>query len=315
MNKVPDLISADFPKTPPDKTGWPWTKTNYFTANYSNISEYLPKISIITPSYNQARYLEKTIRSVLLQNYPNLEYIIIDGKSNDSSVEIIKKYEKWVSYWISEEDNGQADAINKGFQKATGDIFAWLNSDDYYLPGAFLNIVKAFRENPDAHVIVGNGHKVLDTGKIVYTPRATELNFTAFLSWLEEANFMQPSCFFKAEAWRACGPLRQDLYFCLDVDLWLKMSKQFKFAKLNESISHAIKHESAKTTFDKDKMKVETCLLLMEHGGYVQAKKALMRMAEELHCAKKEIKKVRSELLYRVGAIFKTKNNKIVKEN
>lgn len=306
-------MSTDFPKAPSGKSGWPWTETNDYFADYNNYQGHLPKITIVTPSYNQARYLEKTIRSVLLQNYPNLEYIIIDGKSNDTSVDIIKKYKKWITSWISEKDNGQADAINKGFEKSTGEIYAWLNSDDYYLPGALLKVVKSFSENPDAHVIVGNGHKVLDNGKIVYTPRAAELNFSAFLNWLEEANFMQPSCFFKAEAWETCGPLREDLYFCMDVDLWLKMSKQFKFAKLNESISHAIKHENAKTTAEKEKMMVETSMMLLEYGGYNSAKKHLMSMAEELYRVKKELKSLRKNPFYKIGRYLKRKNSTHVK--
>ena len=115
-----------------------------------------PKISIVTPSYNQAEFLERTILSVLNQDYPNLEYIIIDGGSTDGSVEIIKKYEKYLAYWVSEKDKGQSDAINKGFQKSTGDILAWLNSDDTYLSGTLFKVVKAFQENPNADLIFGN---------------------------------------------------------------------------------------------------------------------------------------------------------------
>ncbi len=109
-----------------------------------------PKISIVTPSYNQAEFLERTILSVLNQNYPNLEYIIIDGGSTDGSVEIIKKYEKFLAYWVSEKDKGQADAINKGFKRATGDIVAWQNSDDTYSPDALQSVAGFFRQNPNA---------------------------------------------------------------------------------------------------------------------------------------------------------------------
>jgi glycosyltransferase involved in cell wall biosynthesis len=293
-------ILDELPAPPPGKYGWPW-RENSSTLTPSKIDgSSLPPITIVTPSYNQGKYIERTIRSVLLQGYPKLEYMIFDGGSNDTSLDIIKKYEKWITYWISEKDNGQSNAINKGFEKATGEIFAWLNSDDYYLPEAFLKIAKSFKENTDAHVVVGLGHKVLDNGKIVYTPRPAELNFSAFLNWLENNNFMQPSCFFKADAWRACGPLREDLHFCFDVDLWLKMSQRYKFARLKESISHAIKHNNAKTTSEKEKMKVETSLLILEYGGYDTAKNNLLKMADELYNVKRELRSLQNNPLYKI---------------
>jgi glycosyltransferase involved in cell wall biosynthesis len=109
-----------------------------------------PKISIVTPSFNQGRFIEKTILSVIEQDYPNLEYIIIDGGSTDESVEVIKKYDQHLAYWVSEPDRGQSHAINKGFERATGEIFGWLNSDDWYHPGALKAVAEAFAANPEA---------------------------------------------------------------------------------------------------------------------------------------------------------------------
>ena len=140
-----------------------------------NKNPCLPKMSIVTPSYNQAEFLEKTILSILNQNCPNLEYIIIDGGSTDGSVEIIKKYEKYLAYWISEKDNGQAHAIKKGFEKSTGQILAWLNSDDTYLPGALFKIARVFQNNPDADLVFGNIYHIDSLDR-----RIGELGFTKF---------------------------------------------------------------------------------------------------------------------------------------
>jgi len=127
---------------------WPMTAPTGAAVAEPPLSRSWPKISIVTPSFNQGAYLEKTIRSVLLQGYPNLEYIIIDGGSTDQSVETVKKYEPWNFLWVSENDRGQSHAINKGLEKASGELLGWLNSDDYFLPGALFTLAAAYLEDP-----------------------------------------------------------------------------------------------------------------------------------------------------------------------
>ncbi|MEO8399398.1 MAG: glycosyltransferase, partial [Ignavibacteriaceae bacterium] len=128
-------LLKEIPPPPKGKTGWPWDEET--TPEIYEGLKNVPKISIITPSFNQGLFIEQTIRSVLLQNYPNLEYIIIDGGSTDNTIEIIKKYEPWIKYWISEKDSGQSEALNKGILHCEGEIFNWLNSDDYYSKDCF----------------------------------------------------------------------------------------------------------------------------------------------------------------------------------
>src|SRR5262245_29806610 len=128
--RCPNL--SDLPSPPPNRQGWPWTQEGAPRLD-GTPGECWPRISIVTPSYNQGRFLEETIRSVLLQGYPDLEYIVIDGGSADDSVEIIRKYERWLSFWVSERDRGQVDAINKGLRRCSGVLRNWLNSDDFLL--------------------------------------------------------------------------------------------------------------------------------------------------------------------------------------
>src|SRR5262245_14647820 len=159
----------------------------------------LPRISIVTPSYNQGKFIEATIRSVLDQGYPNLEYLIIDGGSTDESVDIIRRYEKHLAYWVSEKDNGAADAISKGFARATGDIFAYLNSDDVYLPGA-LQTIASVMDDPAAGVAFGNMYWMDADGKTVGERRQTRFNRLGYL--FGGCDLMQPATFW-----------RKDLYF------------------------------------------------------------------------------------------------------
>lgn len=153
MNSKRQPSLTDLPAPPPGKVGWPWTEDGRLGAAASEPSALWPRVTIVTPSFNQGRFLEETIRSVLLQGYPDLEYIVIDGKSTDESVEIIEKYSPWLAHWESERDRGQADAINKGFRRATGEFVNWLNSDDYFYPNALTETVEFLRQHPEVDFV------------------------------------------------------------------------------------------------------------------------------------------------------------------
>jgi glycosyltransferase involved in cell wall biosynthesis len=181
-----------------------------------------PKITIVTPSYNQGQFIEETIRSVLLQGYPDLEYIIIDGCSNDNSVEIIKKYEPWLAYWISEKDRGQAHAINKGFARASGNIYAYLNSDDVYEPGALYRCALSFIQG---HQWVVGWVRCYQEG-IGYWP-FPRLPSKSFAKWFLSCPIPQAGCFWSAELHREMGQFREDLNHVIDYEFWLR----FRFIK------------------------------------------------------------------------------------
>lgn len=200
-------------------------------------------VSIITPSYNQAKYLEQTILSVLEQDYPRMEYIVIDGASTDGSVEIIKKYASKLKHWESVNDNGQADAINKGFAHATGEIIAWLNSDDYYLPGTVSKAVKVFEENPDVVLVYGNMLAVDKNGQTFNTLTYKQLTLEDLLCF---QIIGQPAVFMRRSALQKTSGLDLTFHFLLDHLLWIKIAKQGKLLHVDQTWSAARYHAEAK---------------------------------------------------------------------
>ena len=200
-------------------------------------------ISIITPSYNQASYLEQTILSVLDQDYPRIEYLVIDGASTDNSVEIIKKYADQLTYWVSEKDNGQADAINKGFARATGELIAWLNSDDYYLAGAVSSAVKIFEENPDAVLVYGDMLAVDEHGKTFNTLKYKQLTLKDLLCF---QIIGQPAVFMRRSALEKTFGLDPALHFLLDHFLWIQIAQHGKILHVDQTWAAARYHAEAK---------------------------------------------------------------------
>ena len=182
-----------------------------------------PKVTIVTPSYNQAEYLEAAICSVLAQDYPNIEYIVVDGGSKDTSVEIIQKYAGRLAWWVSEKDRGHADALNKGFSQATGEILAWLNSDDEYHPGAISEAVAFLCDHLEAGMVYADANFTDHTGKVIGQFASRQTDYRRLLQG--SVHIPQATTFFRADLWRLVGPLDLSLFFAFDYDLWVKLAK------------------------------------------------------------------------------------------
>jgi glycosyltransferase involved in cell wall biosynthesis len=200
-------------------------------------------VSIITPSFNQASYLEQTLRSVLDQDHADIEYLVVDGGSADGSVDIIKKYAPRLAYWVSEKDSGQADAINKGMARAKGDIVAWLNSDDYYLPGAVSAAVKTFDENPDAILVYADMLAVDERGQTFNTLRYRQLTLEDLLCF---QIIGQPAVFMRRAAFEKASGLDLSYHFLLDHHLWIRIAAQGRILHVPQMWSAARYHAAAK---------------------------------------------------------------------
>jgi len=197
----------------------------------------------VTPSYNQAKYIEQTIRSVLEQNYARIEYLVVDGLSTDNSIELIKKYASKLTWWVSEKDSGQGEAINKGLLRAKGELIAWLNSDDYYLPGTLSTVVKIFEEHPDVVMMYGDMLAVDEHGQTINTLRYKQLTLHDLLCF---QIIGQPSVFFRREALEQTSGLDTTFHFLLDHHLWIRIVQQGKILHVPQIWSAARYHAEAK---------------------------------------------------------------------
>lgn len=226
------------------------------------------KITIVTPSYNQGTYIEKTIQSVLSQNIEGLEYIIMDGGSTDNTIDILKKYEGQL-IWKSEKDKGQTDAVNKGIRAASGDIIGWLNSDDIYYPEAVKKVIKSFEEYPDVNVVYGNANHIREDDSIIEEYYTEDFNYER----LKDVCFIcQPSLFFRKKLIDQYGYLDDTLQYCMDYDYWIRLGKGEKFLRLNELIAGSRLYGDNKTLGARRKVHEEMLVMQEKNLGKASEK-------------------------------------------
>jgi glycosyltransferase involved in cell wall biosynthesis len=227
------------------RSGWPW-ETGGTTATPPPAAG-APRITVVTPSYNQGAYVERTLRSVLLQHYPNLEYIVIDGGSTDESSSVIKHYESHLASWVSEPDGGQADAINKGLRMATGEIVCWLNSDDFYFPGT-LDLVASILGRDTGHVaLVGDCLRVHQDGTPPILLEASFESRERLVAFWKGYRMHQPSIFWRREVTEQIGLLNDRLDYAFDFDYWARIAEHHDFCEVDATLAGTLYHSAAKT--------------------------------------------------------------------
>jgi glycosyltransferase involved in cell wall biosynthesis len=209
-----------------------------------------PRVSIVTPSYNQAEFLEQTVRSVLTQGYPNLEYIIMDGGSCDGSIEIIRRHEPFIDYWESAPDRGQSHALNKGWRRATGDILAYLNSDDVFRPEAIRRSVSYLIDHPEASLVYGFANVIDERGKLLYRMRPGEIDIRQML---RQNQMPQPTVFFRRELIDRFGLFDESLHFDLEYEFWLRAIDTTRFARIPYFLADMRLHAESKSAAQNER--------------------------------------------------------------
>lgn len=251
-NTKNNLRLEDLPPPSEDKIGWPWNEpTNLARAAVPASGEF-PLISVLIPSYNYGQFIEETIRSILLQSYPNVQCIIIDGNSSDNTVDIIQKYNKYLDYWISEPDLGQTDAINKGHQHCTGDIFVWLNADDfYYSPFVLETIANFYLQGYE--LIAGECFNIDVDGNyrfaaIMADGKSSPTTFQKYLRYWSSTSLQQPATFVSKKLADSCFPLDTELYYAMDYQFFLRVLAQDpKAIWIEEKLVRLRWHKDSKT--------------------------------------------------------------------
>ena len=255
------------------------------------------RISVITPTLNQAQFIETTIKSVLEQNYPDLEYIIIDGGSTDGTIEIIRKYEKYLAYWVREKDAGQSAAINKGFRRATGEIIGWINSDDYYAPNCFWKIVRVFEEDDAVGIVYGDDNIVDEYNRVLDVYSVQGISYKKLLH--QKPDVVQPGAFYRRVYLDKVGLLDVSLHYVMDYDLWLKIGRISKIRRIPEIMASFRLHSLSKTTLQRENFLREMLRVKSKYGinKYSWKNKIILyRMMRENGCKFfKKLLRVKSE--------------------
>lgn len=235
-----------------------------------------PTISIVIPIYNAGAFIEKTIRSLLCNDLNGVELILMDGGSKDATMEVVKHYEKFFTVIHSAPDKGQSDAINRGLEKASKELFYWLNGDDLILPNTLNKVRCYFRDSPSCNVLVGNAYMTeLDLSPINHFVFAPEkLTFNYLLDYAKN-HLIQPGVFFTRAAWDICGPVNNDYHYAMDADLFLSMAGQFTLHHLDIDVAYSVYHEDCKTRDARAESITELALVQAAHGGLTQARNTL----------------------------------------
>lgn len=268
-------LLAQLPPPPAGRSGWPWTAESPPPTEAGP----WPRITVVTPSYMQGEFLEHTIRSVLLQNYPNLEFFVLDGGSTDRSREIIERYAAWLSGWRCEKDRGQAAAVNEGWSRASGDVVAWINSDDWYHPGVFTSIASRFREPSPCAWVSGAVDDCAPDGSFLRRHPAWHTTLAAAIGF-HQSGYYQPGMFWSRSLIEKVGLLDETAHLCFDLDFWARsLVAGYTLAPVDQPVACFRQHAASKSSSQLTKIMSESRMVFQRYEGHLSPSERIQSAA------------------------------------
>jgi glycosyltransferase involved in cell wall biosynthesis len=279
--------------------GWPESPPTAVPERFSTDPDR-PLFSIVVPTLNQGSYIEDTLLSILWQGYDNVEIIVVDGGSTDETLTVLERYRPWIRVLISEPDRGQSEAINKGFRRASGSILAWLNSDDFYLPGAFHTVLSCFAAHPTGRWVIGSGDIISADQRFLRHVPGREGSAQTLLAIENECFLLQQSCFWTASLWREAGGVDEGLSLLMDYDLWWRFSRCCTGIVTQEKLGAMRYYTTVKTRRQGERFPAELASIYARYGASEPLDQLVQRVLAEKSALGERLRVLESQLPVRL---------------
>lgn len=262
--------------------------------------EQQPRFSVLIPSYNQGEYIEDTLCSILQQQYQNLELIVVDAASTDATPAVLERYRDRIDVLIQEPDNGQSEAINKGFHRASGEILAWINSDDFLLPGALHTVARLFQRHPESAMVIGAGDVISADQRFLRHAPGRDLSDETLFGFRDDRWILQQACFWKASLWQAAGGVDESLHLLMDYDLWFRFAALTQPLVIQQKLGAMRYYSDVKTVRQSNRLHSELAYVYAKNGAHSALRQLVSELDADASQARAELVRLRSQPAWRL---------------